>query len=317
MARTPKKTDNPPVIVTYADTPTLPAMVEAHDQFNQQLAVIDQQLGSGEFEITTYNRERVLNECKFFLGQSAQAMLETGKRLILLKEHESHGEFMRLVEEGLGMEARVARRMMQAALKFLDPKRQTLSVLGRAKIYELMMLDDEELDALADGGTVAGFLQSDIDRMSVRELRAALRDARENDTKEKADIKADYEAQEKIIQDKNKKIDAQEKLLHKLQNRSGDWHPRAFEICMENTRIGAGVLEAMDKLDDMRDAILNEDFGEGDHEAAIEAMAVVHYDTLNQIIDRVAEVMSACEEVFIGYKEKARPMLQVFGEDRG
>lgn len=149
-----------------------------------------------------------------------------------------------------------------------------------------------------------------VDRKKSSEENASL-------TKQVSDIKADYEAQEKIIQDKNKKLDAQEKLLHKLQNRSGDWHPRAFEICMENTRIGSGVLEAMDKLDDMRDAILNEDFGEGDHEAAIEAMAVVHYDTLNQIIDRVAEVMAACEGVFVGYKEKARPMLQVFEAQQG
>lgn len=196
MARTPKKTDNPPTIVTDADTPTLPAMVEAHDQFNQQLAVIDAQFGGGEFEITTYNRERVLNECKFFLGQSAQAMLETGKRLILLKEHEPHGEFIRIVEERLGIENRVARRMMTAALKFLDPKRAALTVLGRAKIYELMVLDDEELDALAEGGTVAGYQQSDIERMTTRELHAALRESRENES-----------AKDRLLADKNTKID--------------------------------------------------------------------------------------------------------------
>ncbi len=42
-----------------------------------------------------------------------------------------------------------------------------------------MVLDDEELDALADGGTVAGATLDDIDRMTSRELKAALREARE------------------------------------------------------------------------------------------------------------------------------------------
>lgn len=294
-------------------------MVEAHDQFNRQLAVIDEQFGGGEYGITTYNRERVINECKFFLGQSSQAMLEAGKRLILMKEHEPHGDWLNCLER-INLDRKVAHKMMQAAVKFSNvsaPRHLLADQLNKTKLFELMVLDDDDLDALAEGGTVAGLEPDEITRMSTRELRAALRDARENDSKEKADLKADYEAQEKIILDKNKKIDAQEKLLHKLQNRSGDWHPRAFEICMENTRIGAGVLEAMDKLDVMRDAILNEDFGEDEREAAIEAMAVVHYDTLNQIVDRMAEVMAACEEVFIGYKEKARPMLQVFGDQQG
>lgn len=180
---------------------------------------------------------------------------------------------------------------------------------GYRELRQLRKLPEDQQAALIEVAKLG-------DKDSFVELAEEIitRHAKEKESiaKENSDLKADYEAQEKIIQDKNKKIDAQEKLLHKLQNRSGDWHPRAFEICMENTRIGAGVLEAMDKLDDMRDAILNEDFGEGDREAAIEAMAVVHYDTLNQIIDRVAEVMAACEEVFVGYKEKARPMLQVF-----
>lgn len=185
---------------------------------------------------------------------------------------------------------------------------------GYRELRQLRKLPEDQQTALIEVAKL-GDKESFVEL--AEEIIAKHGKEKESLTKNNADLKADYEAQEKIIQDKNKKIDAQEKLLHKLQNRSGDWHPRAFEICMENTRIGAGVLEAMDKLDVMRDAILNEDFGEEEREAAIEAMAVVHYDTLNQIVDRVAEVMAACEEVFIGHKEKARPMLQVFGEQQG
>lgn len=57
-----------------------------------------------------------------------------------------------------------------------------------------MVLDDEELDALADGGTVAGATLDDIDRMTSRELKAALREARETNA-----------AQQRVLADKNEK----------------------------------------------------------------------------------------------------------------
>ncbi|HCL4297085.1 TPA: DUF3102 domain-containing protein, partial [Pseudomonas aeruginosa] len=103
---------------------------------------------------------------------------------IVLKEHEPHGDFTQIVTEQLGIHERAARRMMQAALKYLSPalesKRTTLSVLGKAKLLELISEDDDDLVALADGGTVAGLDLDDIERMSCRELRKALRDLRED-----------------------------------------------------------------------------------------------------------------------------------------
>lgn len=46
-------------------------------------------------------------------------MLEAGKRLVILKENEPHGDFINILENDLGLEPRVARRMMQASVKFL------------------------------------------------------------------------------------------------------------------------------------------------------------------------------------------------------
>lgn len=131
-------------------------------------------------------------------------------------------------------------------------------------------------------------------------------------TNKLSDLKADAEAHEQIISDKNRKLDEQAKLIAKLQNKAGDWGPRAKEVCIETTRHTANGLEALDQLDAMRDIILNEDFGEDERDKAIEAMAVVYYDGLSQLMDRASELMAACEEVFIGYKERARPILQVF-----
>ena len=157
---------------------------------------------------------------QFYMAQSAEAMLEAGKRLVILKENEPHGDFINILENDLGLEPRVARRMMQASVKFLgngdqNSKRTALTVLGKTKLYELMVLDDEELDALADGGTVAGATLDDIDRMTSRELKAALREARETNA-----------AQQRVLADKNEKIDS---LSTKLEKKSRIQPPKPDE----------------------------------------------------------------------------------------
>lgn len=130
-------------------------------------------------------------------------------------------------------------------------------------------------------------------------------------TKDLTEATENYEAQGAVLKKKDETLNKLEKQLHKLQNRAGDWHPRATEIAIETTRHAAATLEGLDKLDAMRDAIMTEEFGDQDREAAIEAMAVVYYDAVTQIVNRIAEVADACDEVFIGHKEKARPMLDV------
>ncbi|EAX9771226.1 DUF3102 domain-containing protein [Salmonella enterica subsp. enterica serovar Poona] len=177
---------------------------------------IMQQFGDG----LPYERDRIVHETRFYMAQSAEAMLEAGKRLVILKENEPHGDFINILENDLGLEPRVARRMMQASVKFLgngdqNSKRTALTVLGKTKLYELMVLDDEELDALADGGTVAGATLDDIDRMTSRELKAALREARETNA-----------AQQRVLADKNEKIDT---LSTKLEKKSRIQPPKPDE----------------------------------------------------------------------------------------
>ncbi|EAS8533267.1 DUF3102 domain-containing protein [Salmonella enterica] len=157
------------------------------DNLNVELNEIDQhriaimeQFGEG----LPYERTRVIHEAKFYMSQSAEAMLEAGKRLVILKENEPHGDFTEIVTSQLGMAERTARLIMQAAMKYcspqLDTKRQALAVLGKTKLFELMTEDDEELAELTEGGTVAGMTLDDIDRMTSRELRKALRESKED-----------------------------------------------------------------------------------------------------------------------------------------
>src|SRR3989304_1009859 len=123
-------------------------------------------------------------------------------------------------------------------------------------------------------------------------------------------LSADAEAHEKLIVNKNKKIDELDREIHDLRKHTKDWHPRALDVCLEVSEVGARVLEAVDRLHALRDAILTEDFGP-EREAAIEAMAVVYYDMVHQIVDISNDLGNACQHHFMGYKEKARPLLNM------
>jgi hypothetical protein len=180
---------------------TLPALAA---QAGEAMKVIGYEL--------PYDRERVVQEARFYMGQSAEAMLEAGRRLLVLKEYEPHGEFVQIVEERLGLEARSAQRMMGAAAKFLmnpalESKAPALALLGKSKLFELLSEEDGDIAALAEGGTLAGKTLDDIDAMSVRELKATLREAR-----------ADKDAGDQLLADKNKRIDqlkAQQRRIEK------------------------------------------------------------------------------------------------------
>ncbi|MEC4750030.1 hypothetical protein [Methylomicrobium sp. Wu6] len=192
MARTPS--DIIDSSVKDAEAPGIKP--ELFNEQTQALAEIDAHYG----DIIPYERDRTIQETRFFLSQSAEAMLEAGKRLTLLKEHEPHGEWLNCLDK-IGIDRTVAFRMMQAAVKFSNvATSHHLKQLGKSKLLELMVLDNEEITGLVDeGGTVRGLKLDDVDRMSVKELRAALRKSRE-ETKQIAETK------DLIIQKKDQKL---------------------------------------------------------------------------------------------------------------
>jgi len=157
-----------------------------------------------------YDRSRIVHEARFYMAQSAEAMLEAGKRLVIIKEVEPHGVLIDILENELALPYRTAARMMQAATKYLSPTLKTnvpaLAHLGKTKLFELMTEDDEELAELADGGTIAGMTLDDIDRMTSRELKAALRETRE-----------DLDAKRRTVAEKDEKINELKETREKLK----------------------------------------------------------------------------------------------------
>ena len=129
-------------------------------------------------------------------------MLAAGRALLVVREHVPHGDWRDFLSR-LGLEPRLAQRMSQAALKFSNASTSThlIEAAGnKSKLIELLVLDDDQVAELNDGGTVAGITLDDVAAMSVSDLRKALREAR-----------ADAEANDKLLAEKNDQIDTLKK----------------------------------------------------------------------------------------------------------
>jgi hypothetical protein len=200
------------------DKATLRADGEALTEVASRSLEVAERFGDG----TPYERIRVVNEARFYMGQSAEAMLELGKRLIQIKENEPHGEFTEIVTQRLGLGERSARLMMQAAAKYLSPaiagKRQPIAALGRSKLFDLLAESDEDIVELAEGGTLAGKTLDEMQSMTRRELQAALAEARKG-----------MAAKDKVIQNKDTKLNKLAEQAAERQNASMD-EAEAFQI---------------------------------------------------------------------------------------
>ncbi|MBI1397039.1 MAG: hypothetical protein GC151_13770 [Betaproteobacteria bacterium] len=184
-------------------TPTEPPAIN-EKALSEDTAAVDKRAGElitidQTFGVQVYNRERLIAEAHFFCKAAGEALVELGRRLVVLREHEPHGEWLDALQQ-IGIEPRFAQRAMQAAVKFAPEHAKRLAHLGQSKMLELLVLDDEQIAELNDGGTVAGLQLDDVDRMSVRELRDALRKARAQSADE-------HEISERLLGEKNKKID--------------------------------------------------------------------------------------------------------------
>lgn len=146
----------------------------------------------------TYNLHVCMVRARESLSQIRRGLLTLGSQLILLKNHEDHGNFTMAVEE-LGITINFADRAMVAARQFGNHP-EAADRLGNTKMVELSFLSNEEAEVLASGKEVEGVGTLDeIERMTTRELRAALR-------AEKKKRKEEREAQEAAIRQKEQKL---------------------------------------------------------------------------------------------------------------
>ncbi|MBS0474141.1 MAG: DUF3102 domain-containing protein [Proteobacteria bacterium] len=152
--------------------------------------------------------ELIQRDIRANIQRSVEACLEVGRGLVVLKELCGHGHFMDRLD-AMQLNPGVARKFMQAARKF--PKRSSTSVLevvgNQTKLFELMILDEDQLDELEEFGRTGSLVRDEIASMSVRQLRDKVRD-----------LVAENTAKEELLAERSKQRDAlQEKLIRAAQ----------------------------------------------------------------------------------------------------
>ncbi len=180
------------------------------------------------------------------MRRSVEACLEVGRGLRVLKEACQHGQFVARMEV-LGLEESVARRFMQAAMKFSN--RASTHVLEAAgnqtKLFEMLVLDDEQIEELELTGQTGELKLDDIATMSVKELRAKLREER-----------AERAATERLLADKRSELENTKRKVAKLELRMPTWDERTDDFKREISerqnlldKLIAAHLEASKALD--------------------------------------------------------------------
>ncbi|KCX14529.1 hypothetical protein QWI44_12915 [Acinetobacter pittii] len=170
----------------------------------QKIGMLAAQLGyDGDLSVGAFE-----DGIRLYQRRTVEDCLEMGKCLVLLKESTPHGEFKQRISM-LNINERTARRFMSVALKF--SKNGQMSVLkaagSQSKLLELLVLDDDEIAELNDGGSVNDITLDDIDCMTASELRKKLRE-----------IKADNEAKDQLLNKKDQKLNELDAKVTKLQS---------------------------------------------------------------------------------------------------
>ena len=154
------------------------------------------------------------------MRRSVEACLEVGRGLRVLKEACQHGEFAARLDV-LGIDVHVAARFMQSASKFSKlPTSATLKAIGnQSKLFEMLVLDDEQIEELELTGQTGELKLDDVASMSVKELRAALRE-----------LRAEHGAAEEVRAGLHKRIDKLEREKQRIERLPPD---EALEALMK------------------------------------------------------------------------------------
>ncbi|MDR2186879.1 MAG: hypothetical protein LBE62_02370 [Azonexus sp.] len=248
MGRKPTVTDNPSSAVTETEVPSLPAMAEAANQLTALAAQRDAttravaatlgyQLPADCTDPDLIQRDIAAN-----MRRSVEACLEVGRGLRVLKEACEHGQFMARLDV-LNIDARVARRFMQAATKF--SKRASTPVLtavgNQTKLFEMLVLDDEQIEELELTGQTGELKLDDIADMSLRELRAGLRE-----------LRADAAAKDAVLDATQQKLTDLQVQTHKKIAAVTDWPDALIPLTEQIAAAGRKLATAISELETCR-----------------------------------------------------------------
>lgn len=236
------------------------------DVINQQALhsmQVMEQWGNGE----VYNEATWIERGRQAVVKTLEGMFELGKTLIVLKEHTEHGRFREIVETEFGIKGSETARLIRATQRFATPQMQKaqpkLIGLGKSKLLELLVEDDETLVELTEGGDIGGNTLDDVDRMTIKELRLALREARE-----------DSKAKDKVMSEKNAKIDELAEKLAKNKNKQPKPADVAKELSAQLASTEVSARSEISKLKDIFDGFVAHKEAHGSDHTALMVGAI-------------------------------------------
>lgn len=216
MAR-PKKAEVE-AVETGIDTPQATHALQELQQSGSSM------IGSAaeRLEQTEYSRTAAAATVLGLVANMGFLIYEIGRVLCWVRENEPSEEFQLFLDR-VGLERRLAQKMMQTYRKFsaalTGEQRERVLGLGRSKLLELVVLDDDALQEIAEDDSDLGTID-EIDAMSTSELRAAIRREREKGI-------AEAEAKDRRLSDRNQRIEKLEDELERLQHGTKDERARA------------------------------------------------------------------------------------------
>jgi molybdopterin converting factor small subunit len=271
-------------------------LVRMNQEASENAHAVAEQLGYvGDLTVVALE-----NEIRFYQRRTIEDCLELGKRLLILKELTLHGGFSQRLEL-LGISDRMAQKFMAATFKFANTNSSSLlrAAGNQTKMLELVVLDDGEIEALERGESVRGVKLDDIDTMSSSELKKALRDAR-----------ADAEAKDQVLAEKNQKLDELDKKLRKRKEvELVPWDERVGDLNGELSMIALGVEELLEKYWVIFEAMRAAQFENDEKERARSMLAKNFHDRTQRIVERVAHIQASMFEEFDGYINEPKHLL--------
>lgn len=209
------------------------------------------------------------------MRRSVEACLEVGRGLAVLKAACGHGNFaMRL--DVLGIDLRVAQKFMASATKLSKAASTPLlkAIGNQTKLFEMLVLDDEQIEELSLTGQTGELHLDDVATMSVKELRAAVREERH-----------ERQAGEKVRADMSAKLTKLQVQLKKKVVADTDWPDALAPLCEQVAAAGRDFVHAISKLEVARitafetgSTLSEEELAK--YEAALKYVADVHATAL-------------------------------------
>lgn len=239
-----------------------------HEQDAANVKVLATQLGyTGRLD-----SDSLESVCKAKLVAAQQSIFEFGASLLLLRESCLHGDWEERLER-IGVSRPTAHRYITIAAKLKGTDVQkALQHLGMGKVLELAAFDDDEIQALTGGESIRGLTLDQVEKMSLADLRKQLREATANS-----------EAKERLIADKDAKINSLIVGTGKKIVADTDWPDALIPLCDQLAACKREIDHAFSKLETARIAVLQVEMPEDQRpkfEAALKHVAEVYASAL-------------------------------------